>query len=104
MADTLAVVAEAKVCTTCGTQGLPKTRVKGSFAIELLLWICCLLPGMIYTAWRLTTKEKVCRVCQANTLVPIDSPVGRRILSDRQSAVAGDGDADRAADRRGAGE
>lgn len=70
---------EARVCTTCGTQGIPKTRVKGSIGTEIILWICCLLPGLIYSVWRLTTKEKVCPSCQSNTLVPIDSPVGRRI-------------------------
>lgn len=74
-------MAEAMVCTTCGTQGIPKTRVKGSIGIELLLWLCFLLPGMIYSVWRLTTKQKVCVACKAATLVPIDSPVGQRTLS-----------------------
>lgn len=71
-------MAEGRICTTCGAQGIPKTRVKGSIGIEIVLWLCFLVPGLIYSIWRLTTKEKVCSTCGANTLVPIDSPVGRR--------------------------
>jgi hypothetical protein len=70
------------ICTACGTQGNPKTRVKGSFLVEIILWMFFLFPGAIYTVWRLTTKEKVCRTCGANTLVPLNSPMGRKLLAE----------------------
>lgn len=79
MVDYVSRVAEARICTTCGTQDIPKTHVRGSFGIEVVLWLCFLLPGLIYSVWRLTTKQQVCRSCGASNLVPIDSPVGRQI-------------------------
>ena len=39
---------EPMVCTRCGTEGAPKSRVKGSVIIELVLWLCSQLdrPGL----------------------------------------------------------
>ena len=37
---------------------------------------------MIYSVWRLTTKELVCRTCGSNALVPVFSPVGQKILAE----------------------
>ena len=48
------------VCTTCGTVGNVKTVTPGSFALELVLWLLLLLPGVLYTAWRLVNKGAVC--------------------------------------------
>lgn len=67
------------MCLTCGSEMKPKTRVKGSFIMELLLWILLIVPGVIYSFWRLTSMEKVCAVCGSNTLVPIDSPVAKHL-------------------------
>ena len=81
------------ICATCGTQGNPKTRTKGSILIELVLWICFIVPGILYSIWRLTTKEKVCRTCGANNLVPLTSPMGQKLraeLSSRQAPSPGE--------------
>jgi hypothetical protein len=45
---------DAKYCQTCGTVGRPVTRVKGAFLIELILYLFMILPGVLYTVWRLT--------------------------------------------------
>jgi hypothetical protein len=71
----------ARYCPNCGTVGPAKTRVKGSFAIELLLWLCFLVPGVIYSIWRLTTKEAVCPSCGAPNMIPADSPKARAALA-----------------------
>jgi len=68
------------VCTSCGTCAEPKTATKGSIFIEIILWCCFLVPGVIYSIWRLTTRHRACRACGANTLVPVDSPVGKKML------------------------
>ena len=47
---------------------------------ELLLWLCGILPGLLYALWRLTTKDKICRVCGAPNLIPLGSPKARRAL------------------------
>jgi len=70
----------ARYCVTCGTVGKPKTHTRGAFLIEILLWFCFLLPGMLYTLWRLTTRAQVCRACGATTLLPLDSPKARAAL------------------------
>jgi len=50
-------------CPECGYQGKPSTVTRGSFAIEIILWLCYLLPGVIYSLWRLSTRCYVCRQC-----------------------------------------
>lgn len=60
-------------CKLCGFKGKTKTKTKGSFLIELILWIFFILPGVLYSLWRLTTREKVCSHCGHSThLVPVD--------------------------------
>jgi len=76
---------EPHICSTCGTHGAPIKRVKGSFAVEIALWLF-LLPGLIYTVWRRSTRQNVCRTCGATTLVAISSPVGQQLVD--QSSVA----------------
>ena len=73
------------VCTTCGHHGPAKKHVRGSFLIELILWLCLIIPGLIYSVWRLTGQQTVCTSCGASTLVPETSPVGRRLLQDHQA-------------------
>ena len=75
------------LCSRCGTAGDSKTATKGSLLIEIFLWCCLLVPGLIYSLWRLTSKEKVCRACGANTLVPANSPIGRQLAAQYHTQV-----------------
>ena len=61
-------------CTNCGTESKPILWTKGSFFIELILWLLFIIPGVIYSFWRLSTREKVCEVCKSNAIIPADSP------------------------------
>ena len=72
-------MAKQKICGSCGTIDNPKKHTKGSFLIEVILWLCFILPGLIYSIWRLTSKEVVCRTCKSKYLVPLDSPKGRAL-------------------------
>lgn len=74
------------ICTKCGTAGSPKKVTKGSILIELVLWICLLVPGLIYSIWRMTSKQRVCRACGSPEIVPLDSPIGRRLANEQRSA------------------
>jgi hypothetical protein len=67
------------ICTACGSSGRPKTITKGSFVIECFLWLCFIFPGLLYSLWRLTTRRKGCAACGAENMVPLDSPVGRKL-------------------------
>ena len=69
------------ICTTCGYVGYPEKSVKGTFLIELVLWLLFLIPGLIYSIWRLTTKQDVCPSCGNPTMIPTDTPIGQKLLS-----------------------
>jgi len=73
------------ICTNCGFIGNRKKITKGSIPIEILLWICFLLPGLIYTVWRLTTRYFGCPECAAVDMIPVDSPKGKRLLQEDAS-------------------
>ncbi|MHC1743914.1 MAG: hypothetical protein AB9873_12890 [Syntrophobacteraceae bacterium] len=40
------------ICPTCSYAGESKEFPRGSRRIEISLWCCLLLPGMLYTLWR----------------------------------------------------
>ena len=67
------------ICPSCGTEGKPIKITKGSIFIEIILWLCFLVPGLIYSIWRLTTRYTACRSCKAEGMVPVDSPIGQRL-------------------------
>ena len=64
----------------CGHVGKPKKVIKGSFFIELILWFLMIIPGLIYTLWRLSTKNKVCPKCEHDSMIPGDSPIGEKLI------------------------
>lgn len=67
------------ICPACGTRGEPKSVTKGSIWIELVLWLCFLIPGLIYSIWRLSSRVKGCRVCGATPMIPANTPRGRAL-------------------------
>jgi hypothetical protein len=70
-----------KVCTLCGAIGRPVRKAKGSFIVEVVLWLLFLFPGLIYSLWRLTSKYDACPSCgQPSTMIPVDSPNAQRLL------------------------
>lgn len=61
-------------CIACGTEAEPKDVTKGSMGVELLLWLCFIVPGLIYSVWRLTSKHRACPACGSAQLIPLNSP------------------------------
>lgn len=70
------------ICTSCGETRKPKDAVKGSTLIELVLWLCLLLPGLVYSLWRHSTRHQVCRSCGSTDLVPAKSPRGKKVAAE----------------------
>ena len=66
-----------RFCTVCGSITKPIRITKGSFVIEVFLWLCFLFPGLIYSLWRLTTRHDACRSCKSAAIVPLNSPAAR---------------------------
>ena len=69
------------VCTACGYIGSPKKIVKGSILIEIVLWLFFIIPGLIYSTWRLTTKYDACPKCKNATMIPVDTPKGQELVA-----------------------
>jgi hypothetical protein len=69
------------LCTNCGYQGQAKRITKGSFAIEIILWLLMILPGILYSVWRLASRYDGCPACGADNLIPLSSPVADKFLA-----------------------
>lgn len=76
-------MAKQLICSQCGHVGNSSTGVKGSFLIEIVLWLCFIIPGLIYSLWRSTSRYKKCPVCGSTNMIPVDSPVGQKLLADQ---------------------
>ena len=68
-------------CANCGSVGFPKTYTKGSFGLELLLWLCFLIPGVFYSVWRLSSRYRGCPICGAPNMIPASSPRAKELLA-----------------------
>lgn len=67
------------ICTTCGAQtDEPRSKTKGSFVIEVVLWLAFVIPGLLYSLWRQSTRQKVCPACGNATLILANTPDGRK--------------------------
>ena len=71
------------ICKECGYAGPMKMVTEGSFMIEVILWLCFLSPGLIYSLWRSSTKRRRCPECKSPSLVPTDSPVGSKLFAEQ---------------------
>jgi hypothetical protein len=65
---------DEKHCLDCGTEAKAQVHTPGNMAIEIILWICFIIPGVIYSIWRLGARKTVCPACQSPRLIPITSP------------------------------
>ncbi|HOV31838.1 MAG TPA: hypothetical protein PLX23_00570 [Candidatus Hydrogenedens sp.] len=81
-------MAKHSICTTCGYVGYPQRITRGSFYIELALWLLFILPGLIYTIWRLTSQYEICPECRNTSMIPVDTPRGQRLLEIIQEYTA----------------
>lgn len=68
-------------CLRCGKTAAPATKDAGSGCIELILWLCFIIPGLIYSVWRRNAAKKTCCFCGSTELVPLDSPRAISALS-----------------------
>lgn len=72
---------DARLCTTCGHVGLPTSATPGSIWIEVVLWLCFIIPGIVYSIWRLSARHDVCVACGARTVIPVDTAVAQRLIT-----------------------
>lgn len=65
------------LCLSCGVVDQPRLENRGSSAVEVALWLL-IIPGCLYTSWRLGRQDRYCWTCGAPYPVPADSPAARR--------------------------
>lgn len=76
---------DSVVCAHCGSVDHTKSYTPGSILIELVAWFCFLIPGVLYSLWRLNGRKRVCAACGSPNLVPATSPLGRRLMREQQA-------------------
>lgn len=60
-------------CIQCHENAPSKNVTDGYFLLEVALWAFFIVPGILYSLWRLTTRHKACRACGSANLVPSHS-------------------------------
>jgi hypothetical protein len=70
-----------RYCLDCGFVGYPKRHTPGTFLMELVLWIFFIIPGVIYSIWRLSGRYSGCAKCGSKRIVLVDSPIARAALN-----------------------
>jgi hypothetical protein len=64
-----------RLCLKCGHSGKTKKSMPGSIGIEIILWLFFIIPGVIYSIWRHSSKKDICSSCGSfDQLIPLDSP------------------------------
>lgn len=77
----------ALACKDCGSIGESSTITKGSIWIEVVLWLCFIVPGLVYSLWRHSSRFEACRVCGSRNVVPLETPIGRELASKNPAQV-----------------
>jgi predicted RNA-binding Zn-ribbon protein involved in translation (DUF1610 family) len=76
------VEAKRLICPSCGRKAYVKDVNRGNAALELVLWLFFLLPGLVYSIWRRSAKHSKCPDCGTTDMVPIDSFRGKQIIEE----------------------
>lgn len=67
------------ICSSCGSESI-RRHTRGDIVIEIILWLCAVVPGLIYSIWRRNgLQEYVCHDCNSLEIIPADSPRGLRL-------------------------
>jgi hypothetical protein len=76
-------------CMDCGSDFTPTAGpARGNGAIELVLYLFMIFPGIMYSIWRRSGQGKrPCRVCGSDRTVPASSPAA---VAHRKSLQTGE--------------
>ena len=72
------------ICPICGYIGQKERFSKGSYILEMFLWCLLFVPGALYTTWRSFNEYHACPKCKNETMTPLDSPLGKRIKTEKE--------------------
>lgn len=74
---TIPVSSDVLFCSNCGLDGTPVIKRVGNIQIEVLLWLCGIIPGIVYSSWSYGSASAVCPSCSSNNMIPLNSPNAR---------------------------
>jgi hypothetical protein len=77
-----------QICTRCGHRGEARYDNPGSLAIEIVLWLCFIVPGVVYSIWRHAAAVAICESCGGREFIPANSPIGRKMVAEHSDAPA----------------
>jgi hypothetical protein len=76
------VVYTPRFCSTCGTVVNPRYIDYFNGWLAAVLFLFFLWPGLLYLVYCFLTKRTECPRCSGRTLIPVQSPLAGRMLSD----------------------
>ena len=69
-----------KFCSSCHSFTSGKKETRGHFAIEVFMWLLLIIPGIIYSVWRQSSKHITCSQCGASNLIAFNAPKAKKEL------------------------
>lgn len=70
---------EKFICGECNSALEFDKSKRGSRIIEMILWSTLVIPGLIYSIWRKSTRKKICYYCGSDFVFP-DSLEAKNLL------------------------
>lgn len=68
------------ICRSCMSTISPIKITPGSFLVEIVLFLLFILPGLLYSAWRISNRYAACPVCRSREIIPLHSPAAQSLL------------------------
>lgn len=65
-------------CRNCGYSGKVYLSMRGSGLIEVFLWLMFIIPGVIYSLWRSSSRFYKCPSCESQGLIPAEAPFSKQ--------------------------
>jgi len=67
------------VCKKCAIVTRSRLLVQGSDVLEVVLWLCLIVPGIAYHIWRRDTAVRICSRCGGTDLIGASTAEADRI-------------------------
>lgn len=68
------------ICKRCRKVGKPRLVTPGNSRKEIVLWICLILPGFVYSMWRSLGKFGVCAACNSDDIESAHTNFGKHLI------------------------
>jgi hypothetical protein len=78
------VDASGYVCLDCNSYtSNPDIGMPGYTIVEIALYFCYVIPGVIYSIWRRTQHVRTCKMCHKDRLIEVMTPEARTLFKSK---------------------